>query len=395
MLLWFQGMTAFEPVALAVLALLLGSLVHGLVKGASGSAKRLFFFVWDGLLMLVCIVAASKAAALLSPSASKLLGGVRPPDKEVGTLTQLWYTFVTSFRDFALFRYGVLLLICYAAFRWPIAYLTAPIERFVYRIGSRSGRGSSGREEDRPVIPGSRLASRAIGGMIGAFHGVVRSLLLIAALFVYTTLSPSGPFTAQIRSSDVYNEASARLLEPVAGKLLDEQGPVLTKAVGDELQRILKRQYEIADYAIPDDIANAALTVTKDAQSDEEKARALYRWVGTRIAYDWDKARNYEQRGIWKEQTPEDTFETRLGVCIDVARLYAVMARASGLQVRVVTGQGGTAAGGYGPHAWNEVQIGGGNGSPVWVPLDATWAMSGDWFNPPNFEKTHIADSEA
>jgi len=388
-------MTAFEPVALAVLALLLGSVVHGLVKGASGSAKRLFFFVWDGVLMLICLLAASKAAALLSPAASRLLGDVQPPAKEVGALTQLWYTFATSFRDFALFRYGVLLLLCYAAFRWPVAYVTSPIERFVYRIGSKGGIGSREREGERPGLPGSGLASRAVGGIIGAFHGAVRSLLLIAALFVYATLSPSGPFTAQIRSSDVYNEASARLLEPVAGRLLDERGPVLTKAVGDEFQRILKRKYEIADYAIPDDIAKAALTVTKDAKTDEEKARALYRWVGTRIAYDWDKARNYEQRGIWKEQTPEDTFATRLGVCIDVARLYAVMARASGLQVRVVTGQGGTAKGGFGPHAWNEVRIAGANGDSAWVPLDATWAMSGDWFNPPDFEKTHIADAQA
>ncbi|GFN31220.1 hypothetical protein PCURB6_14800 [Paenibacillus curdlanolyticus] len=141
MVSWMQGLTALEPVALAVLALLLGSLVHGLIKGASGSAKRLFFFVWDGILMLICIAAALKAASLLSPVASRLLGGVHLPNQEVGSLTQLWYTFVTSFRDFALFRYGVLLLICYAAFRWLLAYVTAPIERYVYRFGSRSGRG--------------------------------------------------------------------------------------------------------------------------------------------------------------------------------------------------------------------------------------------------------------
>ena len=82
--------------------------------------------------------------------------------------------------------------------------------------------------------------------------------------------------------------------------------------------------------------------MTKNAGSDEKKARALYDWVGTRIAYDWDKADNYEEHGIWKEQTPTETFDTRKGVCIDVARLYAVMARAAGLEVRVVTGLGAT-----------------------------------------------------
>jgi transglutaminase/protease-like cytokinesis protein 3 len=52
---------------------------------------------------------------------------------------------------------------------------------------------------------------------------------------------------------------------------------------------------------------------------------------------------------------------------------------------------GADGRGGYGPHAWNEVKIGEGDGS--WIPLDATWAASGDWFNPPQFEQTHIRDA--
>ncbi|MBD3920182.1 transglutaminase domain-containing protein [Paenibacillus sp. PR3] len=389
---WIHAITTFEPVALIILALLLVSLVQGLVKGASGSAKRLFFFVWDGVLMLLSFFAAWKTAALLSPVIAKLLSGVHPPEKEVGSLVQLWYTFVTSLSDFALFRYGVLMLLLYAVFRFAAARLASPIERWVDRLGGRrsSRMADHDMEDGRHLLPGGRLASRVIGGIIGAIHGAVRSFLLVAVLFVYSTLAPNGPFTEKIRSSDVYSEASAQLLEPVAGQLLADRGPVLTEAVGDELQRIIQRKYEIKDYAIPDNIAEAALSVTKDATTDEEKARALYRWVGTRIAYDWDKARNYEEHGIWKEQTPEDTFQSRLGVCIDVSRLYAVMARASGLEVRVVTGMGGTTASGFGPHAWNEVRIMGPEGNPIWVPLDATWAMSGDWFNPPGFETTHI-----
>ncbi|PWW07492.1 transglutaminase superfamily protein [Paenibacillus cellulosilyticus] len=394
MAFWIHAITTFEPVAIIIMALLLLSLVQGLVKGASGSAKRLFFFVWDGVLMLLSFFAAWKTAALLSPTIAKLLAGIQPPQEEVGSLKQLWYTFVTSLRDFALFRYGVLILLLYAVFRLVAGRLVSPIEGWVERLGGRrtrgAGRGGLDIDEGQRLLSGGRLASRAIGGMIGAIHGAVRSLLLIAALFVYATLAPSGPFTEQIRSSDVYSEASAQLLEPVAGQLLADRGPVLTEAVGDELQRIIQRKYEIQDYAIPDNIADAALTVTKDASTDEEKARALYRWVGTRIAYDWDKARNYEEQGIWKEQTPADTFQTRLGVCIDLSRLYAVMARSVGLEVRVVTGMGGTKASGFGPHAWNEVRITDSEGNAIWVPLDATWAMSGDWFNPPGFEQTHI-----
>src|SRR4029453_5070562 len=120
------------------------------------------------------------------------------------------------------------------------------------------------------------------------------------------------------------------------------------KAVEAQFQQILQRKYEIIDYAIPAEIEQAALFVTKDAKSKEEKARSLYEWLGTRIAYDYDKARNYEEQGIWKEQTPPETFAARKGVCIDIARLYAVMARSAGLEVRVVTGMGADGRGGYG-----------------------------------------------
>ncbi|RAN85580.1 cysteine protease, partial [Bacillus sp. SRB_28] len=78
--------------------------------------------------------------------------------------------------------------------------------------------------------------------------------------------------------------------------------------------------------------------------------------------------------------------------CIDYARLYAVMARSQGLEVKVVTGLGYNGQGGYGPHAWNEVDL---SGFESWVPLDPTWAISGDWFNPPNFADTHLKDQSA
>jgi len=55
--------------------------------------------------------------------------------------------------------------------------------------------------------------------------------------------------------------------------------------------------------------------------------------------------------------------------------------------VRVVTGLGYDGQGGYGPHAWNEVFLSEQN---RWVPLDTTWAKTGNWFDPPKFQDTHI-----
>lgn len=154
----------------------------------------------------------------------------------------------------------------------------------------------------------------------------------------------------------------------------------------------MQRKYEVVDSHIPDDIEQAAADITAGARSDEEKARKLYDWIGSRVQYDWDKAKQYETKRVWKEQSPQDTFASKQGVCIDYARLYAVMARSVDVKVKVVTGLGYNGQGGYGPHAWNEVWL---SEEQRWIPLDATWASSGDWFNPPDFAKTHVPDKIA
>jgi hypothetical protein len=374
-----------EPVAIAVLLILAFSLLQGMRRGASDSAKHLFYFIWESVWIIVSLILAARTAIWLSPAAESLLQSRSPevPSGELNGWEQIWYTLVTSLRDYPLLRFGVLFLLGYLVYR----SLSRLIGVFVLPLFAGFTVGTEGPSmRDRRA---GASASRTVGALFGAAHGAGRSLVFIAALFIYVSLVPAAPFAASIASSPVYQEASLRLLEPVAGRVIAEQGPVLTRAVEVEFKRILQRRYEIIDREIPEDIREAALSITQEHASDEAKARALYDWIGTRIAYDWDKANDYTDLGIWKEQTPEETFRTRTGVCIDVARLYAVMARTAGLDVRVVTGLGADGKGGYGPHAWNEVLLA---DSGAWIPLDATWASSGDWFNPPGFDKSHIRE---
>ncbi|WP_419874475.1 transglutaminase domain-containing protein [Candidatus Pristimantibacillus sp. PTI5] len=379
---WIERLDGVEPVAVIVLLLLLGSLVQGMRRGASGSARRLFFFVWEGIVMIVCLVLSAQLTNKLSPVIAHWLAErVTVPEHELSSLEQAWFTLLTSLRDFALLRYGVVFLFGYLLLRALASFVEPLAERGLQGLLSR------GREESADGLRSKKQASRAVGALLGAVHGAGRSFVFVAFLFVYVSLMPNGWYVDKISDSQVYNKAAA-WLSPVAGDVLEGQGPVFTKAVEAQFKQILQRKYEMIDYAIPAEIEQAALYVTKDAQTDEEKARSLYEWLGTRIAYDFDKARNYEEHGIWKEQAPPETFDTRKGVCIDIARLYAVMARSAGLEVRVVTGMGADGRGGFGPHAWNEVRIGSG-----WIPLDATWANAGDWFNPPAFDDTHIREA--
>jgi hypothetical protein len=225
------------------------------------------------------------------------------------------------------------------------------------------------------------------GGLIGLVIGAWRSLLLLTGAFLFMVLLPQTPYAASVQQSLMYEVAIKAWIEPFSGEFIQSKVPVWTEALEQNLQDIIRKKYALVDAQIPPDVSEAARAVTVRAATDEERARALYHWIGTRVTYDWDKVNLYERQNVWREQTPEDTFHTRKGVCIDYARLYAVMARAVGLEVRIVTGLGYDGRGGYGPHAWNEVQITPGK----WVPLDATWHSSGrDWFNPADFYDTHV-----
>ncbi|MNJ57656.1 Transglutaminase-like superfamily protein [compost metagenome] len=229
-----------------------------------------------------------------------------------------------------------------------------------------------------------------MGAGIGAVIGAARCLMVIAALFIVVTLFPNSGFSRYVEASPVYQQGARTIIEPLTGDLIKDKLPVFTRGAREELNEILQRRYEVIDAEIPQDIEQAAAKITANAKDDEEKARLLYEWIGTRVDYDYDKVRDYEDKDIWHEQTPQMTFDSKRGVCIDYSRLYAVMARSQGLQVKVMTGLGYDGRGGYGPHAWNEVYL---SEKDVWIPLDATWAKSGNWFNPPGFNETHIADN--
>ncbi|WP_409347279.1 transglutaminase domain-containing protein [Paenibacillus sp. MBLB4367] len=372
-------MNLLSVLLVAIIAI---SIVQGAARGTSGSAKHLFLLIQEGVVTVISLLLAWKLAAALSPAFGAWLTSrnIVIPNEEISWLRQMYYTIVTALRDFSLMRSGVLLLVGYAVLKTA---LHAIIDTILYRAGKYA--------EVNERTGGVTWTSSVVGGAIGSLTGAGRALMAIAVLFMYTALFPHAAFTGYIQESALYQKGAKEVIEPFTGDLITKQLPVFTKAVEHEFQNILQRKYEVIDARIPNDIALAAQEVTSKVKTDEEKAKALYQWVGSRVQYDWDKVNQYEQKRIWKEQTPEDTFASRKGVCIDYSRLYAVMARSVGLDVKVVTGLGYDGKGGYGPHAWNEVYVA---DRKEWLPLDSTWVSSGgNWFNPPNFDATHIRDA--
>lgn len=362
-------------VTIALLAIVALSLLQGLRAGASASARQLVIFLLHAAVTVGTVILAAGAATIFSPRVQAWLldTDLNRPAPDAATFKQLFYTIVAGIRDLPLLRFAALFLVSYALIRSLTGWLGRTLAAVLsLPLADTSGGGAFG---------------RLVGGAIGGALGAARALLLTSVLFAYCALFPHGTIAGYIEQSGLYRELAAQAIRPAVGPLLESRLPIFARSVSEELGELWLRRYDVIDAQIPDDIVQAAKVITQDHHGDKAKARALYEWVGTRIQYDHDKVRAYEERGEWREQDPETTFRTRLGVCIDYARLYAAMARAVGLDARVVTGQGYDGRGGYGAHAWNEVYCA---DEKRWVPLDATWARTGDWFDPPRFSDTHI-----
>lgn len=115
--------------------------------------------------------------------------------------------------------------------------------------------------------------------------------------------------------------------------------------------------------------------------NEEKKAYVLMAWIVYHIDYDDYKSDVITQSASWRRKNiprvnTGDVFETRAGVCQDIAALYQRMLGLAGIDSVVVTGYAG-----YGVtrrtmndnrHAWNAAKING-----TWALIDPTWAMQG------------------
>ncbi|QMV40910.1 transglutaminase domain-containing protein [Cohnella cholangitidis] len=369
--------TVFDAnlVTWTILAVVAFSFYQGIRRGASGSVKQLLYFLIGAIIAVAAIVASALAASAVSPHLQIWLSErqMDRPQPDASYLAQFGYTALSGLRDLPLFRFAALFLV----FHTVIRLLTGVATRLLGTIISFPF----------AIVPSGGAVNRSVGGMVGAALGTGRALLFTAVLFAYCALFPQGPMTDYIQQSGMYREIAAQVIRPATGNLIDERLPVFAQEMSGELDQLWLKRYDIIDAELPDEIGQTAVSVTEGKTGDEAKARALYDWVGSRIAYDDDKVKAYVEEGDWREQGPEQTFLTRKGVCIDYSRLYAAMARAVGLDARVVTGLGYDGRGGYGAHAWNEVYL---SEQDRWVSLDSTWAKTGNWFDSPGFTDTHI-----
>lgn len=117
-------------------------------------------------------------------------------------------------------------------------------------------------------------------------------------------------------------------------------------------------------------LEDLAAYLAAPAQNDEERARAIYRWIAANI--DYDVAGMMAAR---IERTPEKVLAERKGVCSEYSTLFSRLCELSGLEAVVIEGYGkgygytvGSKVQDQSNHAWNGVKIDG-----VWRLVDPTW----------------------
>jgi len=106
------------------------------------------------------------------------------------------------------------------------------------------------------------------------------------------------------------------------------------------------------------------------ARGDEERARAIYRWMAANVDYDVDGTATAR-----RDRTPEEVLAERKGVCSEYSALFSRLCALSGLEAVVIRGSGkgygytvGSEVSDRSNHAWNGVKIDG-----DWRLVDSTW----------------------
>ncbi len=110
------------------------------------------------------------------------------------------------------------------------------------------------------------------------------------------------------------------------------------------------------------------------AKNNKEKARAIYRWVTDRIAYDVTAY----YAGEAPDEAPEKVLKARKALCGGYASLYKALCREAGIKAVIVQGK----AKGHEDreddssktslHGWNAIEL-----DDEWYLVDATWGAGG------------------
>ncbi|SFU73644.1 Transglutaminase-like superfamily protein [Clostridium sp. DSM 8431] len=233
--------------------------------------------------------------------------------------------------------------------------------------------------------------NRLVIGIFSIVFGFIRGIIFIVLLFmcisIYNSMASDNKQLKFFETSKIYTKVSDIVdKSQVASMSNDLQEKVASNKI------IYYNGITIDEGVLSNDaINNKALEITEGEKSDKAKVKTLYTWIGSNISYDDSKAKKILEEGKECESGAIVTFNTRKGICLDYACLYAAMAKACGLKVRVIVGQAYNGEE-YVGHAWNQVYI---PKEDRWINVDPTFYKAGDYFDSSKFESQYKQTSVA
>ncbi|ERI89628.1 transglutaminase-like protein [Clostridiales bacterium oral taxon 876 str. F0540] len=245
----------------------------------------------------------------------------------------------------------------------------------------------------------------------GAFFQLPRAVgyvLFITLVFnILAIFNVPGKYNKYLEDSKAYNYLCKEVVIPVTNssiarelpKIIDNSFKVVVKDADTQssgvsnLQNIGNKRVVVYYNGVTLDegiksnskIDSFAKEIGSKGNTSKEKARLLYNWVGSNVNYDQDKAEKVLNNDFDIKSGAIPTFQTRKGICFDYACLYVAMARANGLKVRIVTGEGFNGVT-WVSHAWNQVYL---PEEKKWINLDPTFYKGGNYFNSKKFDMDH------
>jgi len=161
----------------------------------------------------------------------------------------------------------------------------------------------------------------------------------------------------------------------------------VTNTLNTDWRYLAPSTYIDSNHEVVTELANSLLEVK---MTDYEKLEAIYHWVTGNICYDY---RAYEDRNAALKPASV-IIQDKKGLCRDYSFALAALARAAGLESRVIYGQARHSDNNPGgEHAWNEIYLNDG-----WISVDATWDAGSPQYNyfnpkPQEFAQTHQAET--
>jgi len=190
------------------------------------------------------------------------------------------------------------------------------------------------------------------------------------------TPSPLVTSTPVITSTPVATTTPAASVTPEA-----TQTPELTQVLDADNKYAAIDEHALK--ALPEvekDVPTLARYLVGPARNDEEKIRAIYRWVADRISYDTEMYFS----GQLEHHDGNETLRRRTAICDGYSTLVDELGKAAGLKTEIVEGFASGMVSDQDEtenHAWNAVKLPGG-----WRLLDSTWG-AGDVGDDHKFHK--------